>query len=327
MDGHEIPEQDHRADGETGPTAARPLPNPPRPKDGSTRSGALVEVRWFEPALIAGALLLALLALAVGYWLGRSDDEPRTLAPAAAAASSEDDSTEADSGLDDPAQSTPPTTIIVQTSTTVAVPVTVAPAPDAADDATPDIDDPDATDSAGSTESKPAESKAVVLKGKIYLEGAVPSQEAADEIVELAAAILGADNVINNYVVDPEAGDPNLGNIRVADSVLFESGSAVIAPEFEPLLNQAVALMTIRPSVTMKVIGHTDDIGSIKLNKKLSKQRAQAVVDFIVDKGIDPGRFDAVGRGERRPIADNTTDDGRRANRRIQVQLKNLLAD
>ncbi len=322
MDGPktQTPPDPEHDDGEG--SAARPLPNPPRPQGQRTGAGALIEVRWFEPVLIGGAVLLALLALAIGYWLGRSDSEPPSLSSASEEIDTAAPITTPVATVDgNPDLVSPATTTIDQVDTSTesgeATPV---------DDAS---DQPESTTPPETTipKKKPAESKAVVLNGQIFLEGAVPSQEAADEIVALAAAILGEDNVVNNYVIDPDAGDPNLGNIRVADSVLFESGSAVIAEEFEPLLNQAVALMTIRPSVTMKVIGHTDDIGPTKLNKKLSKERARAVVDYISALGIDPSRFTAVGRGELRPIADNTTVEGRQANRRIQVQLENLLAD
>ncbi len=92
------------------------------------------------------------------------------------------------------------------------------------------------------------ESKATVLAGKIYLEGAVPTEAARDEIVALAGEVLGPANVVDGYTIDPRASDPNLGQVLVADAVLFRTDSAVIAPEFEPLLNQGLALLTIRPA-------------------------------------------------------------------------------
>ena len=85
--------------------------------------------------------------------------------------------------------------------------------------------------------------------------------------------------------------------------------------------------MTIRPSVTMTVEGHTDDVGPDDLNLQLSQERAEAVVDWLVSRGIDADRFTAVGKGETEPIASNLTPDGQQLNRRIQVFLENLLAD
>jgi OOP family OmpA-OmpF porin len=170
------------------------------------------------------------------------------------------------------------------------------------------------------------ESIAVVKGGKIYLSGAVPDQQSMVRIVELAGEVLGPDNVINDYVIDPRASDPNLGNVRVDDHILFESGTARIAPQFEPLLNQALALMTIRPSVTMHVVGHTDDRGSIDDNQDLSERRADAVVRWLTDRGVDPSRLSSEGRGELDPIATNETAAGLALNRRIQVFIANLLS-
>ncbi len=225
------------------------------------------------------------------------------------------------------------------------VPVDTEPAADPepvdTDPSEPDTTEPAASEPA-STEPEPsessagdgepadpdvAESKAVVRGGQIFLEGAVPTAEAGEEIAALAAEILGPDNVFNNYVVDPRAGDPNLGNITVEDTINFATGSAVILPEAEGLLNQALALMTIRPSVTVVVVGHTDDRGSDEYNQALSVQRAEAVKTWLTDRGIDGDRLTVVGKGESEPIADNTTDEGRRLNRRIQFFLENLLVD
>ena len=170
------------------------------------------------------------------------------------------------------------------------------------------------------------ESHAIVKGGQIYLEGAVPDRASADAIVALAGEVLGPDNVFDNYLIDPRAGDPSQGSVRVEDHVLFHSNSAVIAPEFEPLLLQAVGLMTIRPLVTMTIVGHTDSVGSNSANLDLSQQRAQSVVDFMAGLGIDPARLTAVGRGEADPIGDNDTPEGRLLNRRIEVEIENLLS-
>lgn len=177
------------------------------------------------------------------------------------------------------------------------------------------------------TESAVPESLAVVRDGKIYLEGAVPTEESAAAIVAIAGAVLGPDNVINEYVVDPRASDPGEGNVRVDDPVLFLYGSAVIAPEFEPLLGQALALMSLRPSVTLTIVGHTDSDGSEEFNLALSQERSDAVVQWLVERGVDPVRLSTIAKGESEPIATNDTEEGRQANRRIQVFIENLLAD
>lgn len=170
------------------------------------------------------------------------------------------------------------------------------------------------------------ESRAVVRNGQIILLGAVPSQDVSDQIELLAAEVLGPDNVINEYVVDERAGDPNLGNITVEDTIRFEPDSARILPDGEPLLTQGLALLTLRPEMTIEIVGHTDDRGSgPDYNQQLSERRAESVKQWFVDRGVDPERLEARGAGQAEPIADNETTEGRRLNRRIQFILQNVL--
>jgi len=90
-----------------------------------------------------------------------------------------------------------------------------------------------------------------VRDGQIFLEGAVPTQEAGDELAALAAEIFGPDNVFNNSVVDPSAGDPDLANITVEGTIEFEPNSAVVADPNNALLGQGVALFNIRATTNM----------------------------------------------------------------------------
>ncbi len=71
----------------------------------------------------------------------------------------------------------------------------------------------------------------------------------------------------------------------------------------------------------MLVVGHTDSTGSNEYNQGLSERRADAARNFLVGAGLDPDRVTAVGRGEEEPIADNSTDAGRQANRRVEVAI------
>lgn len=210
---------------------------------------------------------------------------------------------------------TEPTTSDAAPATTVAPPATDAPPVTEAPAETTPVD-PDVP-----------ESKAVVRNGQIFLEGAVPTAEAGAAIEALAAEILGPDNVFNNYIVDERAGDPNLGNITVEDTINFATGSADILPEGELLLNQGLALLTIRPAMTITIVGHTDSRGTDEYNLDLSQRRAESVKAWFTDRGVDGDRLTAVGAGEGEPIADNDTVDGRRLNRRIQFFLENILGD
>jgi len=160
----------------------------------------------------------------------------------------------------------------------------------------------------------------------LYLEGPVQTQEQADALFERAIAVVGPDNVVNNYVVRPDAPPALDGNVRVEQAVLFATGSAQISEEFIPTLELGVAVMALNPQVNMVVQGHTDSVGSESSNQDLSERRAQAVVEYLVGRGIDRSRLDAVGFGESTPVATNDTAEGRQINRRIEVELLDLLA-
>ena len=79
-----------------------------------------------------------------------------------------------------------------------------------------------------------------------------------------------------------------------------------------------IHLMTENPELKFSVEGHTDNTGNPTGNQTLSEARAKAIVDKLVELGIAPDRLSAVGKGQTSPIADNTTDEGRAKNRRVE---------
>lgn len=105
----------------------------------------------------------------------------------------------------------------------------------------------------------------------------------------------------------------------VLDDVQFASGSATLTPESHARLDAMVEFMTHKKSTRLEISGHTDNVGKKAVNKKLSQQRADAVRDYIVSKGIDASRIKAVGYGDEKPLFPNDTPDGRRKNRRIEA--------
>lgn len=303
--------------------------------------------RASEPLVLAliGLAIAALLfaGAAVPVLLSREDDagesDPTTISAPASEPTAVDEANSAPPttpGTSATPESAPPdadavTTTIAATATTAAAPTTTI--------------DPTTTDSGATTTVAPTtnaaaptttavaadgsavpESRATVRGGQIFLEGAVPDDAARNEIVALVTEIFGPDNVIDEYVVDPRAGDPNLGNVQVSDAVLFETESAIITPAFEPLLNQGLALLQLRPSAEFAFEGHTDSRGSDLYNFFLSQHRADAVVRWYTDRGVDASRLSASGLGESEPIASNDTSEGRQMNRRIEVTIDNLLS-
>ncbi len=73
----------------------------------------------------------------------------------------------------------------------------------------------------------------------------------------------------------------------------------------------------------MEVSGHTDNVGSASFNKRLSKQRALAVKNYLVSKGVEQDRIVAVGYGFEKPVASNDTPEGRQQNRRVEMKILN----
>jgi len=101
--------------------------------------------------------------------------------------------------------------------------------------------------------------------------------------------------------------------------IYFDTGSAVIKPESETALSEMVKLLQNEADLKTYIIGHTDNVGALELNLKLSAERAASVVKALVAKGIESGRLKAAGVGPYCPIGSNTTDQGRAQNRRVEL--------
>jgi OmpA-OmpF porin, OOP family len=99
----------------------------------------------------------------------------------------------------------------------------------------------------------------------------------------------------------------------------FDTGKATIKPDSEGSINQITALLKGVPALKVSIEGHTDNIGTPESNKKLSEDRAKAVMAAVVAKGISADRMTAVGRGQDAPVADNRKEEGRALNRRVEV--------
>ena len=105
------------------------------------------------------------------------------------------------------------------------------------------------------------------------------------------------------------------------EGLTFASGSARIEAQSHAILDRVVAAMTQFPSARVEVAAHTDSLGSDSYNLDLSRQRAQAVVDYLVAQGVDASRLESRGYGETQPVGDNSTAEGRAMNRRVEVKL------
>jgi outer membrane protein OmpA-like peptidoglycan-associated protein len=106
----------------------------------------------------------------------------------------------------------------------------------------------------------------------------------------------------------------------ILDGVNFDTAKATIRPESFSHLDTVVDFMVHKKDARVEISGHTDNVGNALANQTLSEKRAQACRTYIVSKGIDKKRLDAIGFGDQHPIAPNDTDEGRQKNRRIEAK-------
>jgi outer membrane protein OmpA-like peptidoglycan-associated protein len=113
------------------------------------------------------------------------------------------------------------------------------------------------------------------------------------------------------------------GTILSMSDILFESAKADLKPELkENLAEIAGILKNLLTESKIDIEGHTDNVGNNESNLKLSKQRADAVLKYLVERGVDKKRLKAVGYGLKKPVADNKTEEGRAKNRRVELVIK-----
>jgi OOP family OmpA-OmpF porin len=137
-------------------------------------------------------------------------------------------------------------------------------------------------------------------------EKGVPSEEAAK----------------NGCPPPPPTARLEAAQIVISEQVLFETGTAAIRAESNGILGQVRSVLEQHPElVLVEIQGHTDATGSAELNRKLSRERAEAVMAWLVGRGIAKERLRAVGHGAGIPIADNELESGREKNRRVEFRI------
>lgn len=105
----------------------------------------------------------------------------------------------------------------------------------------------------------------------------------------------------------------------ILHNLYFDYRQSIIRPESFTELNKIVEFLNSNPDLHIKIIGHTDNIGSARYNKHLSEERAKSVFRYLYSKGIPLHRMSYEGKGFNEPIADNETELGRQINRRVEV--------
>jgi len=137
-----------------------------------------------------------------------------------------------------------------------------------------------------------------------YYETIVHLKEMKQEVVADAAVL---DDEINKT-----------GHVAVY-GIHFDTGKADILPDSEATLSEIVKLMQQDAALKLRVEGHTDNQGSAAANQTLSDKRAQSVVAWLTKHGVATARLTAKGFGQTKPVADNSTEEGRAKNRRVEL--------
>lgn len=114
--------------------------------------------------------------------------------------------------------------------------------------------------------------------------------------------------------------------LNMPGNVTFATNSSDLRPAFFQVLDSVGKVMTEFDQTVVEVAGHTDSTGTEDYNQALSERRASSVSQYLQSRGINSQRLITVGMGELRPVADNGTDEGRQANRRVEITVVPLTA-
>ena len=152
----------------------------------------------------------------------------------------------------------------------------------------------------------------------LVLTGAAPDYMAKRQAGEIAADVRGATAVDNQIAIIGEEGtcQVELDRHLKGAQVKFKAGRAELADGSFPVLG-----LVASAGAAFEVASHTDAEGDSEINLKLSQRRAEVVVRYLVQSGVDPQRLRATGYGESQPLADNQTEEGRAANQRLEFRV------
>lgn len=156
--------------------------------------------------------------------------------------------------------------------------------------------------------------------GEIHVLGAsAPNYYPVSERIDLTNDQSATSIVKDLYLAPVEAG----GSVRL-NNVLFELGKSVLKRESYKELDRIVEFLAENPSIKIEIGGHTDNVGSDELNLRLSLARAQSVSRYLISKRIAKNRVSVRGYGLTKPVATNSTSEGRNLNRRVEFRFLEL---
>lgn len=121
--------------------------------------------------------------------------------------------------------------------------------------------------------------------------------------------------------IDTNGFAPKLGAPLVLKNIVFETNKSILLKESYAELNKLATYLKRNPTYKINVVGHTDNIGNEDKNIKLSKDRAKAVAEYLIEQGIKKEFIKSNGIGSSKPIASNDKEDGRKMNRRVECTI------
>jgi len=139
----------------------------------------------------------------------------------------------------------------------------------------------------------------------------------------LGGALVGAlaSSAFKNEIDVEEQPDGSV-RLKIPGSVMFGSGQSAVGPAFQTTLASVTTSVRKYCGVTVRVVGHTDNVGADAVNQTLSERRARAVTTYMQTQGLDAQRLAAQGMGESQPVADNGSEAGRQQNRRVEIFVR-----
>ncbi|MCX7764778.1 MAG: OmpA family protein [Bacteroidia bacterium] len=111
------------------------------------------------------------------------------------------------------------------------------------------------------------------------------------------------------------------GTVIVLRNIFFDFDKATLRPESKAELERVYQILMENPKLKIRIAGHTDNIGSEEYNQRLSENRAKAVYEYLIKRGVPADRLSFIGYGESRPIDTNDTEEGRQNNRRVELEI------
>ena len=165
-----------------------------------------------------------------------------------------------------------------------------------------------------------AEAEAAEARERAAAESALAAEEAARAAAIEAAAAARADLRARLDAALPTR-ETETGLVSEIGGVLFTTGSAELSATAREALARFSGIVASYPEIDFKIEGHTDSTGSAATNTELSLRRAITVRDYLIGQGVPAPRIDVDGFGPDRPVADNSTADGRARNRRVEIVL------